>query len=459
MEINSAQGIYSRQRVQSFSAAGGLKNRLYPIHATSSSNTPALKLGVEQPAPSFRSAGTSLFAQIRSSASAAAKLAAQHKQSGYSVAQGVQQIRREEQGAVFLSLLAQVLGPQFFSSPAQDPMTPAYGAQIQSASALEVLAARLGSAAQAYVLDQSRIAIGNYAAQELGLALPVDASWGDIAESLWSSLSASSTPAPTVPAGTIDRPGGIPGNRVFSAADRILGGVGAAYSAYQLIDNFGRSDPRTGAIHGATVGGYLGSWFGPAGTVFGTAIGTIGGAIAGMFHSGKHKDHILRDHMRAALKEAGIIDSSNCFTLADGTLYDIGKDGKTKYLNLDGTKRRAYQIDFSNPLTPESIGWAQPIGALLTGGDPKLRTDLTGYIVNAAQSNAKTLADVQQNIAAIFLQTGISPEQALQGIDQMYRQGSLSSQEHAAYIHGLNVLFAGTTSTGKPTAERQSEAQ
>lgn len=123
--------------------------------------------------------------------------------------------------------------------------------------------------------------------------------------------------------------------------------------------------------------------------------------------SGKSDDQLLRDDFRGSLKQSGIADEDYNVTLADGTKFDIGKDGKASLLNIDGeTKRRYWNTDQSNPLADYAITKIDPIirakynaEAEAAGYKPE---QFTGIMVNAVTSNAKTEADVDANIAAIF---------------------------------------------------------
>jgi hypothetical protein len=127
--------------------------------------------------------------------------------------------------------------------------------------------------------------------------------------------------------------------------------------------------------------------------------------------------------------------------LADGSGYDIGKDGKHKLQNLDGTQRRAYEIDLNNPRAGEAIGMLQPLAFLLTGGNKKLTTDFTGYFVNAALSNAKTPEEVRANALSIFKSTKATPEQLVKGIAAAAQQGILAKDTAEAYLNGVMNLF------------------
>lgn len=135
-------------------------------------------------------------------------------------------------------------------------------------------------------------------------------------------------------------------------------------------------------------------------------------SIGAMMKSGKSDAQQLRDSFRGDLREAGIaqkMDGSDYVTLADGSKFNVGLDGKTKYnnvgKNIDGNMtRNAWDVDFSNPLAKLAADKLDPIirnqYAEQKGGvHPE---QFTGMLVNAVTSNAKSDADVDANIKALL---------------------------------------------------------
>jgi len=137
-------------------------------------------------------------------------------------------------------------------------------------------------------------------------------------------------------------------------------------------------------------------------------------------------------------------------TLADGSGYDIGKDGRFKLDNVDGTKRHAYEIDFKNPLAGEAVGMLQPLLALMTGPNTRLTRDFIGYFTNAAISNAKNGEDVRQNILSIYKSLKLSTEQVVQGIATMVEKGMVTKDDGMAYLNGFATLL-GDQSKSQPS--------
>ncbi len=230
---------------------------------------------------------------------------------------------------------------------------------------------------------------------------------------------------------------------LMSKIDPIVGTISSAISFLDIIDNWGKNSLEGGLTKGVSSGAYLGTMIYPGiGTAIGAAIGGLIGGLSstGLFGSGKHKDQKVRDGIRDNLKEINFIDKDYKLKLADGSLYDIGLDGGHKYTNMDGTKRHAYDVDFSNPLASEIIGLAQPLAAILTNDNSKKKDDLCGYLVNAALSNANTLEEAVKNIEAFYIQAGLDSEQAVEAIGILTGDGTISESDGLAYAFGIKTL-------------------
>lgn len=131
-------------------------------------------------------------------------------------------------------------------------------------------------------------------------------------------------------------------------------------------------------------------------------------SIGAMMKSGKSNDQAMRDDFRGLLKEQGIADENYGVKLADGSTFNIGLDGKTKYQNVgknvDGkTERNAWDVDYSNNLANFAVGKIDPLIRGVYGTDGKRKVEqYTGMLVNAALSNAKNENDVLANIKSIL---------------------------------------------------------
>ena len=132
-------------------------------------------------------------------------------------------------------------------------------------------------------------------------------------------------------------------------------------------------------------------------------------SIGKMMTTGKSDAQLLRDDFRGLLKETGVADDNYNVTLADGSTFNVGLDGKTKYQNvgknIDGkTSRNAWDVDFSNPLANFAVGQIDPmIRNIYKDVDGKVKPEqYTGMLVNAVTSNAKSEKDVLANINAML---------------------------------------------------------
>jgi hypothetical protein len=134
-------------------------------------------------------------------------------------------------------------------------------------------------------------------------------------------------------------------------------------------------------------------------------------SVGAMMKSGKSGVQKVRDSFRGDLKEAGVADDKYMVTLADGSKFNIGLDGKTKYQNvgknIDGkTTRNAWDVDWSNPLAKFATDKIDPMIRNIYGADDKkagyMPEQFTGILVNAATSNAQSEQDVIANIETML---------------------------------------------------------
>jgi len=129
----------------------------------------------------------------------------------------------------------------------------------------------------------------------------------------------------------------------------------------------------------------------------------LGAKLVGAFGSSKDSDQLYRDAMRKGLQQYGIANDNFEVTLADGSTYNIGADGKHKLANLDGSERHPYDTDLTNPLAVQAAHLLRPTVDAMLGPDTpeKRKGDLIGMLNNAVMQNATTIEQVQANINAI----------------------------------------------------------
>jgi hypothetical protein len=83
----------------------------------------------------------------------------------------------------------------------------------------------------------------------------------------------------------------------------------------------------------------------------------------------------------------------------------------------------AFDLDQSNPIVKQLIPLVNPLVNALTGGDKKLASDFTGYLVRAAMSNSGN--DVQKaitNIQSFYRQLNASPAALSATFDKMVEE-------------------------------------
>ena len=223
------------------------------------------------------------------------------------------------------------------------------------------------------------------------------------------------------------------------AANGVLPFAGALYSGYNLIRNWGNADVATSALNGAAVGAYVGSVVPGVGTLVGGAIGGLLGAASGLFHkSGKHEDQLVRDKLRGALQDLGLLDTNFGIRRADGSTYDLGKDGGFLLENEDGSSRHTYDTDPSNPLASLAVGLVNPLVSLLVGDGTKASSDLAGLLANAALSNATSPEEVRRNVLQFASTLGLNEDSLTEALSSNLGE---DSPLLAAYLNGAHTLY------------------
>ena len=151
-----------------------------------------------------------------------------------------------------------------------------------------------------------------------------------------------------------------------------------------------------------------------------------------MFGSTKNEDQIYRDRVRKQLKDHSFIDENYNLTLADGTAFDIGKDGSIKNYNVDVE---------ANPDAGEIVGEVNPLAHILTaphGGD-KLKSDYSGFFTNAVLSGSK---DQQaNNVRGLYEKAGLDRESARAGVTALFDQDTIDEGTRDAYYAAIDKVF------------------
>lgn len=145
--------------------------------------------------------------------------------------------------------------------------------------------------------------------------------------------------------------------------------------------------------------------------------------VGRMLTSGKDKDQQMRDMIRKDFRKSDFTDKDHALTLADGSKFDIGKDGGSK----------AYNVDFEREGAGEAVGLVNPLAKLMTRGDKKLQSDFAGYFANAAMSSG----DKRANARALYEKAGFDQRKAYDELNQL----GLEEEELRAYHNAINQAF------------------
>lgn len=149
----------------------------------------------------------------------------------------------------------------------------------------------------------------------------------------------------------------------------------------------------------------------------------------GRLISGKDQYQFIRDQGRKYLKENKILDENYMGTLADGSKFDFGKDGKG-----------LGKIDYKDPVTGEVIARADLLAAA-EGYTGKAREAMAMLYTNAAMSNAKgDLRKAESNIAHFMKQRNMTSADIQKKLDEDYKNNLLSEDRYKVYT-GTNQNF------------------
>ena len=185
------------------------------------------------------------------------------------------------------------------------------------------------------------------------------------------------------------------------------------------------------------------------------ALPTFGGSLIYNYTNlggGKtNKDQLQRDQLREGILSSGLglknDKGSTELTLADGTKYDIGLDGGARL--ADG--RRPYDLDLKNELQQSLVPYAQTLSLMYSGGDEKKTSDLTGYFVNAAISNAKTKEEALANLRSFYNKAGVTTSQATQYLGNLKKNGKLDDQAYGVLSTQVQSVAQNDAAKGNST--------
>lgn len=203
----------------------------------------------------------------------------------------------------------------------------------------------------------------------------------------------------------------------------ILPGAGIALGAYGLSQSLGngKQDILSGAASGAAVGAGIGTFILPGvGTAVGAGIGAVGGGLAEYFDADTKKAK-----ERKAREEA----------------LDRIYQGNLSFQGVGGLKTLSasnFNLDPSG-LGSQAGALASPLASVLSGGDGKLKDDLTAIFANATKEGSN-FNEVLVNTQALMEKTGYSAQQAKDELTQLFLDGEVGLTEFSSGIENLNLL-------------------
>lgn len=240
----------------------------------------------------------------------------------------------------------------------------------------------------------------------------------------------------------------------------IAAGLYGGYQTAEMLGDTAASSQRTqqgalgGAASGAAIGAGIGSIVPGLGTAIGAgigaAVGGLAGAVGSWTGSSKGKAQFMRDNIRGVLQQGGVLDQDFKGTLADGTLYDFGKDGSTlKWKEIDKVAEK----------NPGSWGAAVNLAdALATGYGfvGQKASDIAAWYAKAAVSNANDDAETaKQNVRHFAQQQGFTYDLIKSKLDEALTDNRIQQDQYNRYLAGAQDLFTGQATKGVTTPGSQ----
>lgn len=248
---------------------------------------------------------------------------------------------------------------------------------------------------------------------------------------------------------------GIPSANAGSAAvpntfagtlTNIAGGAAIAAGAYQIYKGWGTGGEK-GALNGALGGSAMAAGLYTLGATNPFLLGGIvaASALSGLIKTGKHEGQVKRDAVRSRFQDIGLIGKDYNVTLADGSTYDIGVDGRG---NMRGD-RYAYDVDYENDLAFSAAMGGIALSRLVSGGTATETDQMGGYLGNAAISNISSKEftpenynKAMQNMRAMYAQAGVSSKEiAYQLANQAYAEGRIDEFALTQAHQAANMIF------------------
>ena len=265
---------------------------------------------------------------------------------------------------------------------------------------------------------------------------------------------------PTANAATAEGATAMSAGSVVSTAAGVAGIALGANQVYKGWGVGGSAGIKNGALGGASMaaGLYTLGATNPyllAGVVAVSVLGNVA-------KTGKHGDQIKRDSVRSAFQKNGLIGDDYNITLADGSKFDIGVDGRggrhavTNPDMLVGPHKgkikelSAYDIDYTNDLDYAAGMGGTTLSRLITGGKSTAVDQMGGAIGNGSLGNIgygkefsqENYAKAMENLRAQYAKAGIkSKADAYQLINQGYAEGRFDDTDLVTMQQAANMVF------------------
>ena len=160
----------------------------------------------------------------------------------------------------------------------------------------------------------------------------------------------------------------------------------------------------------------------------------VADALGVNFWSGKSKDQLARDQWRGDWKNKGYINDQYMLDVG-GKQFDVGAE-------KDAGGNRLYNVNWEDPEQKAIADSVIPLARILSQGNDKQTSDITGYLTNAISSSGQ---DPLASSRDLYKKFGITNRQdAANQILDMKKSGLLDENEANAALAEIDSIF-GTT--------------
>lgn len=183
----------------------------------------------------------------------------------------------------------------------------------------------------------------------------------------------------------------------------------------------------------------------------------VAGKALSMISGGKNEAQKRRDSVRSSLIQSGFLDKDYTYTLPDGTVADLGLDGRSeerdfKYADRASKKQRlrSYDIDYTNDMDYFSGVGGIALSRLSAGAKDTAVDQIGGQLGNAALGKVGHGADmtqqnfssVMQNLRGMYAKRGISSKKdAYELANQGYAEGRWNDTDLVSMQQVFNMVF------------------